>query len=74
MKVKVKVAQVCPTFLRPYGLYSLWNSLGQNTEVGSLSLLQRIFPTQEYTKNIIFGLKSLPMGEHKKRLFESKNT
>ena len=28
------------------GLYSPWNSLGQNTGVGSLSLLQRIFPTQ----------------------------
>ena len=33
--------------LRPHGLYSPWNSLGQNTGVGSLSLLQRIFPTQE---------------------------
>ena len=32
--------------LRPHGLYSPWNSLGQNTEVGSLSLLQGIFPTQ----------------------------
>ena len=32
--------------LRPYGLYSPWNSPGQNTGVGSLSLLQRIFPTQ----------------------------
>ena len=30
----------------PYGLYSPWNSLGQNTGVGSLSLLQWIFPTQ----------------------------
>ena len=29
-----------------YGLYSSWNSLGQNTRVGSLSLLQGIFPTQ----------------------------
>ena len=28
-------------------LYSPWNSLGQNTRVGSLSLLQGIFPTQE---------------------------
>ena len=28
------------------GLYSPWNSPGQNTGVGSLSLLQRIFPTQ----------------------------
>ena len=32
--------------LRPHGLYSLWNSPGQNTGVGSLSLLQRIFPAQ----------------------------
>ena len=30
-----------------HGLYSLWNSPGQNTGVGSLSLLQGIFPTQE---------------------------
>ena len=32
--------------LLPHGLYSLWNSPGQNTGVGSLSLLQGIFPTQ----------------------------
>ena len=32
--------------LRPHGLYSPWNSLSQNTGVGSLSLLQGIFPTQ----------------------------
>ena len=32
--------------LRPNGLYSPWNSPGQNTAVGSLSLLQGIFPTQ----------------------------
>ena len=32
--------------LRPHGLYSPWNSPGQNTEVDSLSLLQGIFPTQ----------------------------
>ena len=31
--------------LQPHGLYSPWNSLGQNTGVGSLSLLQGIFPT-----------------------------
>ena len=29
-----------------YRQYSLWNSPGQNTGVGSLSLLQGIFPTQ----------------------------
>ena len=33
--------------LRPNGLYSPWNSPGQNTGVGSLSLLQGIFPTQD---------------------------
>ena len=32
--------------LRPHGLNSPWNSLGQNTGVGSPSLLQGIFPTQ----------------------------
>ena len=32
--------------LQPHGLYSPWNSPGQNTGVGSLSLLQRIFPAQ----------------------------
>ena len=32
--------------LGPHGLYSPWNSLGQNTEVDSLSLLQGIFPIQ----------------------------
>ena len=32
--------------LRSPGLYTLWISLDQNTGVGSLSLLQLIFPTQ----------------------------
>ena len=32
--------------LRPHGLYSSWNSSGQNTGVGSRFLLQVIFPTQ----------------------------
>ena len=44
--MKVKVTQLCPTLLRPQGLYSTWNSPGQNAGVGSLSLLQGIFPTQ----------------------------
>ena len=33
--------------LWPRGLYSPWNSPGQNTGVGSLSRLQWIFPTEE---------------------------
>ena len=32
--------------LLPHGLYSPWNSLGQNAGLGSLSFLQGIFPTQ----------------------------
>ena len=32
--------------LQPRGLYRPWNSPGQNTGVGSCSLLQGIFPTQ----------------------------
>ena len=32
--------------LQPHGLYSSWNSSGQNIGVGGLSLLQGIFPTQ----------------------------
>ena len=31
--------------LQPHGLYSPWDSSGQNTGVGSRSLLQGIFPT-----------------------------
>ena len=37
------LGRVC---FRPHGLYSLWDSPGQNTGVGSCSLLQGIFPTQ----------------------------
>ena len=37
---------VVSSSLRSHGLYTLWNSLDQNTGVGSLSLLQEIFQTQ----------------------------
>ena len=33
-------------FVTPWTIYSPWNSPGQNTGVGSCSLLQGIFPTQ----------------------------
>ena len=46
----VKVIQLCPTLCNPHGLYSPWYSPGQNTGVGSLSLLQGIFPTQELNR------------------------
>ena len=40
------VGQSCLTLLQPHGLYSPWISPGQNTGMGSYSLLQGIFPTQ----------------------------
>ena len=40
-----EVCSVMSDSLLPHGLYSPWNSPGQNTEMGSLSLLQGIFPT-----------------------------
>ena len=41
-----KSCSVMSDSLWPHGLYSPWNSPGQNTGVSSLSLLQGIFPTQ----------------------------
>ena len=46
MKSASESCSVMSDSLQPHGLYSLWSSLGQNTGVGSLSFLQRIFPTQ----------------------------
>ena len=46
---KESESESCSVFsdsLPPRGLYSPWNSPGQNTGVGSLSLLQGIFSTQ----------------------------
>ena len=42
--LQVKVTQSCPTLCNP--MDCPWNSPGQNTGVGTLSLFQRIFPTQ----------------------------
>ena len=61
-KVKVKVTQSCPTLCYP--MDCPWNSPHQNTGVGSLSLLQGIFPTRGSTwgllhcKQILYQLSS----------------
>ena len=44
--MKSESCSVMSNSLQPLGLYSPWNSPGQNTGVGSLSLLWGIFPTQ----------------------------
>ena len=50
----VKVSHsVMSNSLWPHGLYSPWNSPGQNTRVGSLSLLQGIFPTQGLSPGLL---------------------
>ena len=54
-----------PDSLRPHGPYSPWNSPGQNTEVGSLSLLQGIFPTQESNPGLLHCRQILYQLSHK---------
>ena len=39
--------------LRLHGLHSPWNSSGQNIGVGSLSLLQQIFKTQQSNRGLL---------------------
>ena len=39
--------------LQLHGPYSLWNSPGQNTGVGRLSILQGIFPTQGSNQSLL---------------------
>ena len=51
--------------LRPHGLYSPWNSPGQNTGMGSLSLLQGIFPTQGSSPDLPCCRRILYQPSHK---------
>ena len=50
--------------LRPHGLYSPWNSPGQNTRVGSHSLLQGFFPTQGSNPGLLHCRKILYQLSH----------
>ena len=65
--------------LRPHGSNSLWNSLGQNTGVGSLSLLQGIFPTQgsnpglPHCKQILYQLNHKGTFHAKMGLIKDRN-
>ena len=56
--------------LRSHGLQTTrllhpWNSLGKNTEVGSLSFLQGIFPTQGSNLGLLYCWKILYHLSHK---------
>ena len=59
MKRESESYSVLSVSLRPHGLYIPWNSLGQNTRVGSLSLLQGIFPTQELNLGLLHSRQIL---------------
>ena len=61
LSVKVKAAQLCPP-LTP------WDSPGQNTGVGSLSLLQGILPTQGLNS----GSLALQMGTRDYKVVSQK--
>ena len=51
--------------LQPQWLYSPWNSPGQNTGGGRLSLLQGIFPTQEWNPGLLHCGQILYQLSHK---------
>ena len=55
LKVESESRSVVSDTLWPHGLNIPWNSPGQNTGVGSLSLLQGIFPTQRSRESRIAG-------------------
>ena len=63
-KVKVKVTQ---SSVRLFEDRSPWNSLGQNTGVGNLSLLQGIFPTQRSNSDLPHCRQILYQLSHKGR-------
>ena len=50
---EVKVAQWCPTLWDPKDYTSPWNSPGQNSGVGSVSLLQGICLTQGLNQSLL---------------------
>ena len=54
--------------LQPHGLYSPWNFPDQNTGVGSLSLLQGIFPTQGSNPRLPHCRRILYQLSHKESL------
>ena len=65
---KVKVTQLCPTLCNP--MDCPWNSPGQNTGVGSLSLLQGIFPIQGSNPGLPHCWQSLYQLNHQGRTLE----
>ena len=72
LKCEVLVTQSCPSLCDPMNcrLLCAWNSPGQNTGVGSLSLLQGIFPTQGSNPGLPHCRWILYQLSHKGKLFQ----
>ena len=64
-KIESESWSVMSNSLQPHRLYSSWNSPGQNTGVGSLSLLQGIFPTQGLNPGFLHCRQILYQLSHK---------
>ena len=60
-----EICSVMPDFWRTHVLYSPWNSPHQNAGVGSLSLLQGIFPTQWLNPGLLHCKQILYQPNHK---------
>ena len=64
VKSESESCSVMSDSFRHYGLYSPWNSRGQNTGVSSCSLLWGIFPTQESNPGLLHWRQSLYQLSH----------
>ena len=78
MKVKVVVAQSCPTFCDPMGcpwssLLCSWDFPGKNTGVGWHILLQGIFWPRDWTGSPALQADSLLSGSHQGSHSRSSN-
>ena len=58
--------------LWPHGLYSPWNSPGQNTGVSSLSLHQGIFQTQGSNPGLLHCRQELLLNKYKVSVLQDK--
>ena len=65
MKSESESRSVMSDSLWPHGQYSPWNSPGQNTGVGSLCLLQGIFPIQASNPGLLHCRQILYQQSHK---------
>jgi len=74
--VNIRESESCSVVsdsLRPHGLYSPWNSPGQNTGVGNRPLLQGIFPTQGLNPGLLHYRSILYQLSHQGSLYLQLN-